>query len=53
MLSFSMDWTAVMDTASSIINGLMPIYMVPLGIVLGMGLLAYIVRAIKGAIHAG
>jgi hypothetical protein len=53
MLSFSMNWTSIMNTASGIINGLLPIYMVPLGIILGMGLLGYIVKSIKGAIHAG
>jgi hypothetical protein len=49
-LSFSVDWPTIFDQASSIINGLFPVYMVPLGIMLGLGLLGYIVKAFKGAI---
>jgi hypothetical protein len=45
MLSFSLDFTGVFDMASEIINGLFPVYLVPLGISLGIGILGIIVRA--------
>jgi len=45
MLSFSMDFTNIWSMASSIINGLFPVYLVPLGISLGIGILGIIVSA--------
>ncbi len=45
MLSFSLDFTGVFDMASQIINGLFPVYLVPLGISLGIGILGIIVKA--------
>lgn len=45
MLSFSLDFSGVFTMASAIINGLFPIYLVPLGISLGIGILAVIVKA--------
>ena len=50
MLSFSLDFSGVFDFASQIVNGLFPIYMVPLGIALGIGILAVIVRAFRGIV---
>lgn len=45
MLSFSLDFSGVFDTATQIVNGLFPVYLVPLGITLGIGILGVIVRA--------
>jgi len=45
MLSFSLDFSGVFEMANTIINGLFPIYLVPLGISLGIGILAVIVKA--------
>ena len=42
MLSFSIDFTGVFDMASTIINGLFPAYLIPLGISLGIGVLGII-----------
>ncbi len=51
MLSFSLDFTGVFDMASQMVNGLFPIYMVPLGIALGIGILGVIVGAFKGIVR--
>jgi len=48
MLSFAMNFSGVFDMASTIINGLFPVYMIPLGIALGIGILGIIVAAFKG-----
>jgi len=45
MLSFSLDFGGVFTMANTIINGLFPIYLVPLGIALGIGILGVIVKA--------
>lgn len=42
MLSFSLDMTGVFSTASTIINGLFPAYLIPLGISLGIGIIGVI-----------
>ncbi len=51
MLSFSLDFTGVFDFASQIVNGLFPIYLVPLGIALGIGILGVIVKAFRNIVH--
>jgi len=50
-LSFSVDWAAIFDTASSIINGLFPVYLIPLGLMLGVAVLGMIVKAFKSVLH--
>lgn len=45
MLSFTLNFSAVFTNASSIVNGLFPVYLVPLGITLGIGILGVIVKA--------
>jgi len=42
MLSFSLDMSGVFNTATTIINGLFPAYLIPLGITLGIGVLGLI-----------
>jgi hypothetical protein len=39
--------------ASSIVTGLFPIYLLPLGIVIGIGILGLIVGAFKGVFKNG
>jgi hypothetical protein len=50
MLSFSLDFSGVFSNASQIVNGLFPVYLVPLGITLGIGILGVIVRAFTAII---
>lgn len=47
MLSFSLDFSGVMTTVSSLVNGLFPIYLLPVGIVLGIGILTMLGKAFK------
>ena len=46
---FSIDVTALLDTASAIFTGLFPAFAVVAGIGLGVGLVRYIVKAIMDA----
>jgi hypothetical protein len=50
MLSFSLDFTEVFNVASSMVNGLFPVYLVPLGIGLAISILMYIVKAFRSII---
>jgi hypothetical protein len=43
----------IWQTASDIVNNLFGIYLIPVGLTLGLGLLALIVKAFKGAISIG
>jgi hypothetical protein len=52
MLSFSLDFSGVFANASTIITGLFPVYLVPLGIALGIGILSYIVKAFSNIIRS-
>jgi len=45
MLSFSLNFSGVFDMANTMINGLFPVYLVPLGISLGIGILGIIVKS--------
>ena len=49
-LSFSLDWSGVFQNASTIIQGFFPIYIVPIGITLGIGLLGIITGAFTKAL---
>jgi hypothetical protein len=51
MLSFSLDFSGVFSSASSIVNGLFPVYLVPLGITLGIGILGVIVHAFESIVR--
>ncbi len=50
-MTFSLDFSGVFTQASQIVNGLFPVYLVPLGITLGLGILGYITKAFKGIVH--
>lgn len=49
-MSLSLDFTQVWTQASSFVNNLWPVFVIPLGILLGVGILNFIVRAMKGAL---
>jgi hypothetical protein len=49
-MSLSLDFTSFLTNASTIINGLWPIFALPVGIGLGMGLLGWIVAEIMKAV---
>lgn len=51
MLSFNLDFSGVFATASQMVNGLFPVYLVPLGITLGIGILGIIVKAFSNIIR--
>jgi hypothetical protein len=48
-MSLSLDFTGMLAQAGSIINGLWPVFVFPIGIALGMGLLAKIIGEIRKA----
>lgn len=49
-MSLSLDFNQMINMAFSLINGLWPIFVLPIGFVLGLGLLAWIVKEIRQAI---
>jgi hypothetical protein len=49
-MSLSLDFTSVLQMAGTIINNLWPVFLIPVGIGLGMKLLSAIVSAIRSAI---
>jgi hypothetical protein len=51
MLSFSLNFSGIFTNASQIVNGLFPVYLVPLGITLGIGILGVIVKAFSSIIR--
>jgi hypothetical protein len=50
-MSISLDFSSLLGNATQIINNLWPVFGLPVGIALGMGLLAWIVREIRTAIN--
>lgn len=50
MISFSLDTAGILQTASDFFAGLFPILVFPLGITLGLGLLAWVSGAVRKAI---
>jgi hypothetical protein len=50
MTSFNIDINAIMSYASSMFNALMPIAAVGIGLSLGVGIIALLVRVVKGAL---
>jgi hypothetical protein len=49
-MSLSLDFNAMLTTAFDLINGLWPVFVLPIGFTLGLGLLAWIVKSISGSI---
>lgn len=48
-MSLSLDFTNLLEQAGQIINGLWPVFIIPVGIALGMGLLGKIISEIRKA----
>lgn len=49
-MSLSLDFSGLLEQAGTLINGLFPLFIVPLGITLGMALLGRIFAEIRKAI---
>jgi hypothetical protein len=50
MGSFNIDITAIMSYATSMFNALMPIAAIGIGLSLGVGIIALLIRVVKGAL---
>jgi len=50
-VSISLDFSDLLNNAAQIINSLWPVFGLPVGIALGMGLLGWIVKEIRSAIR--
>ena len=48
-MSLSLDFSGMLNQAGSIINGLWPVFVLPVGIALGMGLLSKIISEVRKA----
>jgi hypothetical protein len=48
-MSLSLDFTSLLSQAGQIINNLWPVFIIPVGIALGMGLLSKIISEIRKA----
>lgn len=52
--SISLDFTALIDMAFTIINSLWPLFIVPLGFMFGLALIGWIISEVRKSIpHAG
>ena len=49
-MSLSLDFGSMLSTAFELINGLWPVFVLPIGFTLGLGLLNWIVKAIGSSI---
>jgi hypothetical protein len=51
-MSLSLDFTQVWGQASDFVNNMWPVFIVPIGIVLGVGILNFIIKAVRSALGA-
>jgi len=49
-MSLNLDFSQVWSQAASFVNNLWPIFVIPIGMVLGIGILSFIVKTIKSAL---
>lgn len=49
-MSLNLDFSEIWTQASSFVNGLWPIFVIPIGMVLGIGILSFIVKTIKSSL---
>lgn len=49
-MSLSLDSAVVWSQASDFVNNLWPIFIIPMGIIFGVGLLNFILKTIRGAL---
>lgn len=51
-MSLNLDFALVWSNASDFVNNMWPIFVVPIGLLLGVGILNFIVRALKSALSS-
>lgn len=51
--SLSLDFTALIDMAFSIINQLWPLFVVPLGFMFGLALIGWLIAEVRKAVPRG
>jgi hypothetical protein len=49
-MSLSLDFGQVWAQASEFVNNLWPVFVIPIGLLLGVGMLNFIMKALKGAL---
>jgi hypothetical protein len=49
-MSFNFDFSQVWTQASDFANNMWPVFVIPLGIILGVGVLNFVIKGIKSAI---
>jgi len=49
-MSLDLDFSEVWTQASTFVNNLWPIFVIPIGMVLGIGILSFIVKTVKSAL---
>ena len=49
-MSLNLDFTQIWSQASAFVNNLWPIFVIPLGMILGIGILSFIVKTVKSAL---
>ena len=47
-MSLSFDFAGLLENAATFVNGIFPAYALPLGIILAMGILTFVVGAFSG-----
>ena len=50
-MSLSLDFSAMIEQAFTIINGLWPVFILPVGFTLGLGLLAWIMDEVTKSVR--
>lgn len=50
MSELSLDFAQVWSGAIDFVNSLWPVFVIPLGIIMGVALLNFVMRAVKGAL---
>jgi len=51
-MSLNLDFSSIWTQASDFVNNLFPILVIPLGMILGVGILGFIMKAVKQAISS-
>ena len=51
-MSLSLDFSQIWEQAADFTNNLWPIMVIPLGMILGVGILGFIMKTVKGALSS-
>jgi hypothetical protein len=51
-VSLTIDFSQVWTQASDFVNNMWPVFIVPIGIVLGVGILNFIIKTVRSALGA-